>query len=57
MLTPPVGVNLFVAWQIGKLRIDQILKPLIPFYIVLLIDILLISYLPQISLWLPSVLK
>lgn len=57
MLTPPIGVNLFVACQIGKLRIDQILKPLIPFYIVLLIDILLISYIPQISLWLPNVLK
>ncbi|OHX44779.1 TRAP transporter large permease [Diaphorobacter sp. DS2] len=57
MLTPPIGVNLFVACQIGKLRIDQILKPLIPFYIVLLVDILLISFLPQISLWLPSFLK
>lgn len=57
MLTPPIGVNLFVACQIGKLRIDQILKPLIPFYFVLLVDILLISYLPQISLWLPNFLK
>ncbi|MBM6618126.1 TRAP transporter large permease [Bacillus suaedaesalsae] len=57
MLTPPIGVNLFVACQIGKLRIDQILKPLIPFYCVLLVDILLISYLPQISLWLPNFLK
>ncbi|MEK3992248.1 TRAP transporter large permease [Robertmurraya sp. FSL R5-0851] len=57
MLTPPIGVNLFVACQIGKLRIDQILKPLIPFYIVLLVDIILISYLPAISLWLPNFLK
>ncbi|RSK55157.1 TRAP transporter large permease [Bacillus canaveralius] len=52
MLTPPVGVNLFVACQIAGIRIDHIIKTLIPFYIVLLIDMALISYLPQISLWL-----
>lgn len=57
MLTPPIGVNLFVSCQIAGIRIEQILKPLIPFYIVLLVDIILISYLPQISLWLPSILK
>ncbi|WP_261131605.1 TRAP transporter large permease [Bacillus sp. Marseille-Q3570] len=57
MLTPPIGVNLFVSSQIAGIRIEQILKPLIPFYIVLLIDIILISYLPQISLWFPAVLK
>jgi C4-dicarboxylate transporter, DctM subunit len=57
MLTPPVGVNLFVASSIAGLRIEHLIKPLIPFYVVLLIDILLISYIPQISLWLPAVLK
>ena len=57
MLTPPIGVNLFVAAQIAGLRIEHILKPLIPFYIVLIIDIILITYLPQITLWLPSLLK
>lgn len=57
MLTPPVGVNLFVACQIAKVRIEHILKPLIPFYLVLLLDIVLISYLPQLSLWLPNFLK
>ena len=57
MLTPPVGVNLFVACQVAGIRIEQILKPLIPFYIVLIVDIILITYLPQISLWLPAFLK
>ncbi|PLS17347.1 C4-dicarboxylate ABC transporter permease [Bacillus sp. M6-12] len=52
MLTPPVGVNLFVACQIAGIRIDHIIKTLIPFYIVLLVDMALITYLPQISLWL-----
>ncbi|OLO28655.1 C4-dicarboxylate ABC transporter permease [Alkalihalophilus pseudofirmus] len=57
MLTPPIGVNLFVACQIAGLRIEQILKPLIPFYLVLLINIVLITYLPQLSLWLPQLFK
>lgn len=57
MLTPPIGVNLFVACQIAGLRIEHILKPLIPFYLVLLLNIVLITYLPQISLWLPNILK
>ena len=43
MVTPPIGVNLFVASQIAGLRIEHILKPMIPFYIVLLINIVIIS--------------
>lgn len=57
MLTPPIGVNLFVACQIAGLRIEHIIKPLLPFYFVLFVNILLITYLPQISLWLPNILK
>ncbi|WP_209125147.1 TRAP transporter large permease [Alkalihalobacillus sp. BA299] len=50
MVTPPLGVNLFVACQIGKLRIDQIMRPLIPFLIVLIVNVFLLSYIPDISL-------
>ncbi|EST51830.1 C4-dicarboxylate ABC transporter permease [Brevibacillus panacihumi W25] len=57
MVTPPIGVNLFVACQIAGLRIEQIMKAMLPFYLILIIDILLVTYLPQISLWLPSILK
>ncbi|WP_126425823.1 TRAP transporter large permease [Brevibacillus marinus] len=57
MVTPPVGVNLFVACQIAGIRIEQILKSMLPFYGVLLLDILIVTYWPQLSLWLPSLLK
>ena len=57
MVTPPIGVNLFVACQIAGLRIEQIMKSMLPFYLILIIDILLVTYLPQITLWLPSILK
>jgi C4-dicarboxylate transporter DctM subunit len=39
------------------LRIEQILKSMLPFYGVLLLDIVIITYLPQLSLWLPALLK
>lgn len=57
MLTPPIGVNLFVASSIAGLRVEHLIKPLIPFYLILLVDIILISYIPEISLWLPNILK
>ena len=57
MTTPPVGVNLFVACQIAGLRIEKIIKSMLPFYFTLLCDMLLITYLPQLTLWLPSVMK
>ncbi|USG66568.1 TRAP transporter large permease [Brevibacillus ruminantium] len=57
MVTPPVGVNLFVACQIANLRIDQLIRPLLLFLTVLVFDVLLISYVPALSTWLPSFLK
>lgn len=57
MTTPPVGVNLFVACQIAGLRVEQILKSMLPFYAALLICLAIITYLPELSLWLPTALK
>ncbi|MFK4826216.1 TRAP transporter large permease [Paenochrobactrum sp. BZR 588] len=57
MTTPPVGVNLFVACQIAGLRVEQILKSMLPFYAALLICLGIITYFPALTLWLPAVLK
>lgn len=54
MVTPPVGVNLYVACEIANLRIDQIVKPLLIFLGILIIDLLIITYIPLLSTWLPS---
>lgn len=53
-ITPPVAVNLFLACQIANLRINQIIRPAFLFVGVLIVDLLIITYLPAISLWLPS---
>ncbi len=57
MVTPPLGVNLFVACQIGGLKLEQISRALIPFLFTLIIDVLLISYIPKISMILLDLAK
>ena len=50
MITPPFGVNLFAACTVAKISLDQIIKDLIPFVAVILTCLMLISYVPEISL-------
>lgn len=54
LITPPVGSVLFVASAVSGLKIEQVVKAMIPFYFVLLFVLLLITYIPMLSLWLPS---
>lgn len=48
--TPPVGVNLFLSCQIAGIKLEEMLRDVIKFLIVLIIDVLLISYIPALSL-------
>lgn len=57
MVTPPLGLNMFVAGKIANVRIDQMAKGLIPFYIAILITLILITFVPFISLGLVNLLK
>lgn len=56
MCTPPLGVNLFISCQIAKIKLTSITKGLIPFYFVLFLVLMLISYVPFITMWLPTLL-
>ncbi len=56
LCTPPVGTCLFVGCAVGKIRIEQALKTIWPFYIALFGALMLVTYVPWISLWLPSVM-
>lgn len=51
MVTPPVGVNLFVVCEVARLHIDQIIRPLLVFLAVLVTNILIITYVPALSLF------
>ena len=56
LFTPPVGVCLYVACGLSKLPIEAVFKPLLPFIFVLLLTLLTISYVPQITLFIPNLL-
>ncbi len=54
--TPPVGSALFIGCSVGGVSIDKVIKPLLPFYGVLFATLLLVAYVPEISLFLPRLL-
>lgn len=56
LCTPPVGTCLFVGCAVGKIRIEQALKSIWPFYLAIVGALLLVTYVPQVSLWLPSIM-
>jgi len=56
MLTPPVGLNLFVASGITGLPIKEVVKAVMPWFLVIFVGLLLITYVPSISLWLPNIM-
>jgi C4-dicarboxylate transporter DctM subunit len=56
LLTPPVGVGLMLAAELAKVSMLQAVKAVVPFLLMGLTFILLITFLPQISLWLPNLL-
>jgi C4-dicarboxylate transporter DctM subunit len=57
MCTPPLGVNLFISCQIANIRLEQITKGLVPFYIVMLVCLMLITFIPALSTWLPGFIE
>ena len=54
LITPPVGAVLFVGAAVGKVTIESTVKALLPFYLALFGVLMLVTYVPAISLWLPS---
>jgi tripartite ATP-independent transporter DctM subunit len=52
MITPPFGVNLFAACTVAKISVDRIIRELLPFVLVILCCLMVITYVPQVSLFL-----
>jgi len=53
LCTPPVGTCLFVGCSVGQLPIIRVIRPMLPFLAAMVIALLLITYIPELSLWLP----
>jgi TRAP-type C4-dicarboxylate transport system permease large subunit len=56
LVTPPVGMTLFVTSNITKIPLERISKRLLPFIIAAFIVTLLMAYVPQIVLWIPQMM-
>lgn len=57
LMTPPVGVCLFVASQIGRVSMGKVVIELIPFFAVGIVVLLLVAFIPQVTLFLPSLFE
>ena len=55
-ITPPVGTILFTGCRVGGTTIESVIKTLLPYFGVILIALLLVTYIPQISMFLPHIL-
>ncbi|NJO86773.1 MAG: TRAP transporter large permease [Lewinella sp.] len=55
LCTPPVGSVLFVGVSVGRTSIQKVIRPLLPLFVAMIICLLIVTYVPALSLWLPSV--
>lgn len=56
-VTPPLGVNLFVASSVGKVKFEQVATGVIPFVLVMVVCLLIIAFIPAISMFLPGLFE
>ncbi|HNS23039.1 MAG TPA: TRAP transporter large permease [Sedimentisphaerales bacterium] len=54
LCTPPVGTCLFLGCGIAETTVTKVMRPILPFFISLLVTLLLCTFVPEISLWLPE---
>lgn len=55
-ITPPVGTTLFVGVKVGGVKIETVFKQLLVYFAAIFVVLLLVTYVPQISLWLPGLM-
>lgn len=57
LCTPPVGSVLFIGCSVAGISISKVIKPLIPLFIAMVVVLLIVTYVPELSLWLPGLLE
>ncbi len=57
LCTPPVGAVLFIGVSVANTTIQKVIKPLLPLYVAMFIVLLLVTFIPEISLWLPGLFE
>lgn len=54
-ITPPVGSILFVGVKVAKKNLEEVIKPLLPYYMAIFIVLIMVTFIPAISIWLPGI--
>lgn len=57
LLTPPVGAVLFIGSAVGKVKMERVVKATLPFYLCMIVVLLLLTFIPEISMFLPNLLS
>lgn len=57
LCSPPVGSVLFIGVSVANTTIQKVIKPLLPLYVAMFIVLLLVTFIPQLSLWLPRLFE
>lgn len=57
LLTPPVGAVLFIGSAVGKVKMEKVVKATLPFYLCMIVTLLLVTFVPEIAMFLPNLLK
>jgi TRAP-type C4-dicarboxylate transport system permease large subunit len=57
LVTPPVGSVLFIGTAIGKISIAESMKTIWPFWLAAVAGLLVVTFFPQLSLWLPALMR
>jgi tripartite ATP-independent transporter DctM subunit len=56
VITPPMGLALFMISKVGDVKIKDVIKELVPYYFILIVVLLICTYVPAIVLWIPNML-
>lgn len=56
LLTPPVGPVLYVVSAVGRISVERLIVAMLPFYVVLTLALLVVTFFPSVSLWLPALI-
>jgi TRAP-type C4-dicarboxylate transport system permease large subunit len=54
MATPPMGIGLYIVVEVGKVTFEEVTLAVIPLFIPLIVVLLMITYIPDLTLWLPN---
>jgi tripartite ATP-independent transporter DctM subunit len=57
LCTPPVGSTLFVGCAVGEISLEEASRALMPFYLAMLVVLMLVTFIPELSLWLPDLVS